>query len=114
MLRNYQSTGSRDPIWTQVACDPEDGLRISQDPVSLVSFLTNCLTHLIHILQLHNTGSNETHDEGVSFRTKNTFNKGLNITSAAVFIVGEMAGSGVLALPKAIVNSGEQAFSRHA
>lgn len=26
--------------------------------------------------------------------------------SAAVFIVGEMAGSGVLALPRAIVNSG--------
>lgn len=32
--------------------------------------------------------------------------KGLNVTSAAVFIVGEMAGSGVLALPRAIVNSG--------
>ncbi|GFG32693.1 hypothetical protein Cfor_05159 [Coptotermes formosanus] len=32
--------------------------------------------------------------------------KGLNILSAAIFIAGEMAGSGVLALPRAIVDSG--------
>lgn len=32
--------------------------------------------------------------------------KGLNVLSAAVFIAGEMAGSGVLALPRAVVDSG--------
>lgn len=27
-MRNYSATsGSRDPIWTQVTADPEDGLR---------------------------------------------------------------------------------------
>lgn len=31
---------------------------------------------------------------------------GLSAISAAVFIVGEMAGSGILALPRAIVDSG--------
>lgn len=33
--------------------------------------------------------------------------KGLNVLSAAVFIAGEMAGSGVLALPRAVVDSGK-------
>lgn len=57
--------------------------------------------------QLQGTSSrtSEIHDEGVSFARRDD-KKGLNITSAAIFIVGEMAGSGVLALPKAIVNSG--------
>lgn len=32
--------------------------------------------------------------------------KGLTVFTASVFIIGEMAGSGVLALPAAIVNSG--------
>lgn len=50
--------------------------------------------------------SGEIHDEGVSFARRDD-KKGLNVTSAAVFIVGEMAGSGVLALPKAIVSSGK-------
>lgn len=35
-MKNYQSTGSRDPIWTQVACDPEDGLRVSHERVRLL------------------------------------------------------------------------------
>lgn len=30
---------------------------------------------------------------------------GLNVLSAAVFVAGEMAGSGVLALPKAMIDS---------
>lgn len=33
--------------------------------------------------------------------------KGLNVTSAAIFIAGEMAGSGVLALPRALVEAGQ-------
>jgi hypothetical protein len=33
--------------------------------------------------------------------------KGLNVLSAAIFIAGEMAGSGVLALPRAVVDSGK-------
>jgi hypothetical protein len=33
--------------------------------------------------------------------------KGLSVLSAAIFIAGEMAGSGVLALPRAVVDSGE-------
>lgn len=40
--------------------------------------------------------------QGVQFPKKN----GLGVISAAVFIVGEMAGSGVLALPKAVVDCG--------
>lgn len=33
---------------------------------------------------------------------------GINAATAAVFIAGEMAGSGVLALPRALVDAGEQ------
>lgn len=32
---------------------------------------------------------------------------GLSLLSASVFIVGEMAGSGILALPNAIANAGQ-------
>ncbi len=32
--------------------------------------------------------------------------KGLSLLSAVVFIVGELAGSGVLALPKALAQTG--------
>lgn len=32
---------------------------------------------------------------------------GLSIISAAIFVAGELAGSGVLALPKAIVDAGQ-------
>jgi hypothetical protein len=32
---------------------------------------------------------------------------GLSLFSAAVFIVGEMAGSGILALPAAVANAGK-------
>lgn len=39
---------------------------------------------------------------GSPFRKKN----GIGVLSAAIFIVGEMAGSGVLALPRAVVDSG--------
>lgn len=59
----------------------------------------------MHQLQGTSSPSSEIHDEGVSFARRDD-KKGLNVLSAAVFIVGEMAGSGVLALPKAIVNSG--------
>lgn len=31
---------------------------------------------------------------------------GLNVISAAVFVAGEMAGSGILALPRAAVDAG--------
>lgn len=34
--------------------------------------------------------------------------KGLTVLSAAIFIAGEMAGSGVLALPQAVVDSGKR------
>lgn len=33
--------------------------------------------------------------------------KGLSIFTTAVFIAGEMAGSGILALPKAVANAGQ-------
>ena len=33
--------------------------------------------------------------------------KGLTVVTAAIFIVGDMAGSGVLALPRAVVDSGK-------
>lgn len=36
--------------------------------------------------------------------------KGLSVLTAAVFIVGEMAGTGILALPKAVANSGKNNF----
>lgn len=35
--------------------------------------------------------------------------KGLNVISAAIFIAGEMAGSGILALPRAAVDAGKNA-----
>lgn len=35
---------------------------------------------------------------------------GLNILSAAIFVAAEMAGSGVLAIPKAVVNCGMHGF----
>lgn len=31
---------------------------------------------------------------------------GLNVISAAIFVAGEMAGSGILAIPKAVVDCG--------
>lgn len=37
--------------------------------------------------------------------------KGLTVFTAAVFIIGEMAGSGILALPAAIVGSGWTGFA---
>lgn len=74
---------------------------------SYTFFLLDCVDLLLNQLQgTVSRSSGEIHDEGVSFARRDD-KKGLNITSAAVFIVGEMAGSGVLALPKAIVNSGE-------
>lgn len=46
-MPSYQSTGSRDPIWTQVACDPEDGLatvttneRVRKSKKEMKSYLT--------------------------------------------------------------------------
>lgn len=35
---------------------------------------------------------------------------GLNVISAAIFVAAEMAGSGVLAIPKAVVNCGMHVF----
>ena len=48
--------------------------------------------------------------EGRSYTPSNESqgrSKGLTVLTAALFIAGEMAGSGVLALPKAVVDSGE-------
>lgn len=42
-----------------------------------------------------------------NFETGAPQNAGINVLTAAVFVAGEMAGSGVLALPKAVVDSGE-------
>lgn len=41
-----------------------------------------------------------------SVTTNNDKKRGLTFISATLFIAGEMAGSGVLALPKAIVDTG--------
>lgn len=89
-MPSYQSTGSRDPIWTQVACDPEDGLAT------------------VTMNERYQGASNQFSENGpiTNFPKGKQQKKGLNVMSAAVFIVGEMAGSGVLALPRAIVNSG--------
>lgn len=43
---------------------------------------------------------------GVYLSTSHPAMKGLTVFTAAVFIAGEMAGSGILALPKAIANAG--------
>lgn len=76
----YQSTGSRDPIWTRVSGDP-----------SIEGF----------------GDRNQASEEKVQLECSTTsIGKGLNVTSAAIFIAGEMAGSGVLALPRAIVDAG--------
>lgn len=77
----YQSTGSRDPIWTRVSGDP--GNEASTD------------------------GSRSATHEKVQLQcSSSSTGKGLNVTSAAIFIAGEMAGSGVLALPRAVVEAG--------
>ncbi|XP_065161540.1 uncharacterized protein [Atheta coriaria] len=92
-MRNYSATsGSRDPIWTQVTADPEDGLR-----------------------NYNATGNGRQRNGNESSRgnisivgetAKAHDKEGLNVLSAAIFIAGEMAGSGVLALPRAIVDAG--------
>ena len=46
---------------------------------------------------------------GVIMRTDQDLNKpsvGLGIATASIFLAGEMAGSGVLALPSAVVSTG--------
>ncbi|KAF2896920.1 hypothetical protein ILUMI_09256 [Ignelater luminosus] len=83
-MKTYNSFDSRDPIWTRVVCDSEDGL---QDVT-------------------HERSSSSIRNSGVLNLSNKIDLKGLNTFTAAVFICGEMAGSGVLALPRAIVNSG--------
>ncbi|XP_046678230.1 amino acid transporter AVT1A-like [Homalodisca vitripennis] len=78
----YQSTSSsRDPIWTRVSSDPE-GDRFSYG------------------------GSIETLPRGEKKSQQSGPDGGLNVISAAIFVAGEMAGSGVLAIPKAVVDCG--------
>lgn len=89
-MRNYNSTGSRDPIWTQVTSNPEERLS--------TSLHERCSTS-------NNNGTNESGSVIVKDYSKDR-NRGLSVWTTAIFIAGEMAGSGVLALPKAIVNSG--------
>ncbi|KAK9739118.1 Transmembrane amino acid transporter protein [Popillia japonica] len=79
-MRNYNSFNSREPVWTQSLNEPEDGL--------------------MYLSPNHPLDKNGTN----VFRKKNK--KGLTVLQTAIFITGEMAGSGVLALPRAIVNSG--------
>ncbi|XP_039287493.1 amino acid transporter AVT1A-like isoform X1 [Nilaparvata lugens] len=81
---NYQSTSSsREPIWTRVANDPLSG---------------SCSGY----------ESNESYDRSLTSCTSSEpcKGKGLNVFNAAVFVAGEMAGSGILALPKAVVDCG--------
>nr|CAD7395814.1 unnamed protein product [Timema cristinae] len=80
----YESTGSRDPIWTRVSGDPKQ-LNAS-----------NQQGNVKETVRLDNDGQ-------IASSRKT---KGLNVTSTAIFIAGEMAGSGVLALPRAIVDCG--------
>ncbi|KAJ9600373.1 hypothetical protein L9F63_009343, partial [Diploptera punctata] len=83
---SYRSTSSRDPIWTRVAEDPNDRRSVSRgDSPNLVS------------------DESRSH---VSINEVRDIPKGLNVLTAAVFIAGELAGSGVLALPRAVVDSG--------
>lgn len=98
--RSYEATRSRDPIWTQVACDPEDGLRTT---LNSRDTLRQSPDHSKNVSSTASTAS-PTRDE--SSVLINSEKKGLNLYSAAVFVAGEMAGSGVLALPKAIVDTG--------
>ncbi|KAI4470291.1 hypothetical protein MML48_1g04680 [Holotrichia oblita] len=81
-MRNYNSFNSREPVWTQTLNEPEDGL-----------------------MYLSPNRVNPPDKNGTSaFKKENK--RGLTILQTAIFITGEMAGSGVLALPRAIVNSG--------
>ncbi|XP_063244855.1 uncharacterized protein LOC134546192 [Bacillus rossius redtenbacheri] len=82
----YQSTGSRDPIWTRVSGDPHQ------------SNVTNQRHGLKEPVRLDSSG--------VPLTAAETKSKGLNVISTAIFIAGEMAGSGILALPRAVVDSG--------
>ncbi|XP_059488721.1 uncharacterized protein LOC132204302 [Neocloeon triangulifer] len=90
---NYLSTGSsREPIWTQVSGDPsEDSNNTASHPPPRLTNSEN-----------ETSNGNAAHDgEGINFN-----HIGINTATAAVFIAGEMAGSGVLALPRALVDSG--------
>ncbi|EEB10155.1 vacuolar amino acid transporter, putative [Pediculus humanus corporis] len=75
-----RSRNPRDPIWTCVAGDP----RITQQREYVVPSTSD--------------------SESAPLASNHV--KGLSVTSAAVFIAGEMAGSGVLALPRAVVDAG--------
>ncbi|XP_054275664.1 uncharacterized protein LOC128994869 isoform X1 [Macrosteles quadrilineatus] len=77
----YQSTSSsRDPIWTRVANDP------AGDRTSYGESIEALPPEKREI---------STGPDG-----------GLNVISAAIFVAGEMAGSGILAVPKAAVDCG--------
>lgn len=88
VVASYYSYGSREPIWTQVSCEPED--------------------HLVTLGQRHGRGQRrtapQTHLHNPPMVVENL--KGLGVLATAILIAGEMAGSGVLALPRAVVDTG--------
>ncbi|CAB3361564.1 Hypothetical predicted protein [Cloeon dipterum] len=84
---SYQSIGTtREPIWTQVSSDPSENAGTTSSPPKLNP------DNVSNVAQQNGeVGSNHF---------------GINTATAALFIAGEMAGSGVLALPRALVDSG--------
>ncbi|XP_014247204.1 amino acid transporter AVT1A-like isoform X1 [Cimex lectularius] len=56
--------------------------------------------------RLPDTESNDTGDNSAKSSSSQVVNHGISALTAAIFIVGEMAGSGVLALPRAVVDAG--------
>lgn len=62
--------------------------------------------YIMKFFQYQGTSAQYGEDGNTILIKRKNQKRGLNVMSAAVFIIGEMAGSGVLALPRAIVNSG--------
>ncbi|XP_046390882.1 amino acid transporter AVT1B-like [Ischnura elegans] len=87
VVASYQTSGSRDPIWTQVSSQPEDSLVLGGSR--------------------HGRQSRRTPQAPSLNETVTPINmRGLSVMATAVLIAGEMAGSGVLALPRAVVDTG--------
>ncbi|XP_071452053.1 uncharacterized protein, partial [Hetaerina americana] len=88
VVSSYQTSGSRDPIWTQVSSQPEDSLVLGGSRHGRRSGRSAAHTH-------------------AQDQTATEVNiKGLGVMATAVLIAGEMAGSGVLALPRAVMDTG--------
>ena len=63
-------------------------------------------SHIVNVDHLLNSQGLRVENVEKSQREKEVAEHGLGVITAAVFLAGEMAGSGVLALPYAMIGTG--------